>query len=461
MSTPITDPAAAFERVYCVNLDRCEDRWQRFAAAVPADWPWPVPIRFAGVDGQRVQPPPAWQAGRGAWGIYRSFLTIIERCLSDGVDSVLLLEDDALFRPDFVREATAWLRHVPEDWQMLYLGGQHLASPRKLTDQLWVAQNVNRCHAWAIRGSMLTEVYHHLMQIPFAACRSGKPAHIDHQLGRLHARHYAAHDTAVLCPPRWLVGQAAGRSTIANRDVTDRYWKDAAQITKAAEAAAAAKVQGVTARPLIVVLGPFRGGTSCTAGLLHQLGVSMGAGWSTIRGNPKGTFEARQLAKFCRAAYQEPQLVERMSRSRRVAGLRTWLADRVDAVPEPAPIGAKHPSLCLMVPEILEVAPAAKFVAVQRPVPECVASLGKLRNWGWPAADIAPTLRRLVETRDRDLSALPADRVLRIDYHAIVSDPAAAVRTLAAFAGVDPSAETLAAAAAWVDPALHTTHVLR
>jgi GR25 family glycosyltransferase involved in LPS biosynthesis len=454
--TMITDPAAAFERVYCVNLDRCSERWKRFAEALPSDWPWPVPVRFAGVDGQRVQPPPAWQAGRGAWGVYRSFLAILERCLSDAVDSVLLLEDDALFRPDFVAEATAWLRHVPENWQMLYLGGQHLASPRKLTDQLWVAQNVNRCHAWAVRGSMLAEVYHHLLPIPFAATRSGKAAHIDHQLGRLHAKHYAAHDTAVLCPPRWLVGQAAGRSTIANRDVEDRFWRDAAQVSKAPIATAGEAPARLADRPVIVVLGPFRGGTSCTAGLLHQLGVNMGASWSTIRGNPKGTFEARQLAQFCRQAYQEPQLTERMSRSRRVAGLRKWLEDRVQAVPAPAPIGAKHPSLCLMVPEILEVAPAAKFVAVQRPIPECVASLAKLKNWGWPAADIYPTLRRMVETRDRDLAALSADRVLRIDYAAIVADPAAAVRTLAAFAGVDPDPDTLATSAAWVDPMLKT-----
>jgi hypothetical protein len=455
------DPTTAIDRVCVVNLDRCPDKWQRFAAGLPADWPFPVPARFAGIDGQQVKPPAAWHAGRGAWGIYRSFVAILERCLSDGVRGVLLLEDDALFRADFSARVVEWLRHVPEDWGLLYLGGQHLARPRKLTDQLYEPQNVNRCHAWAVSSAALEEVYQHLIDLPWDKTRSGKPMHVDHRLGQLHARHYAAGDRRVLCPPQWLVGQAAGRSTIAGKDVPDRFWTNAAAYRAKSDRSDRSVRSDRSAaasdpRPVIVVLGPFRGGTSCTAGLLHQLGVSMGASWSTIPGNPKGTFEARRLAQFCRRVYKEPWLVAQTTRAQRVAGLQAWLADRQHAVPAPAPIGAKHPSLCLMVPEILEAWPGARFVAIDRPLAECVASLAKLKNWGWPAESIEPTLRRLVETRDRDLAALPAERVLRIAYRDIVADPTAAAQTLAAFAGVAPAPNVLAAAAAWVDPALWT-----
>jgi hypothetical protein len=93
---------------------------------------------------------------------------------------------------------------------------------------------------------------------------------------------------------------------------------------------------------------------------------------------------------------------------------------------------------------------------VDRPLDQCVRSLAKLKNWGWPAEPIEPTLRRLVETRDRDLGTLPPERVLRIDYRDIVRDPAAAAQRLAVFAGVTPAPEVLAAAVAWVDPQLWT-----
>jgi len=448
----ISDPTAAFERAYVINLDRRADRWRRFCEQLPADWPFVAPFRWAAVDGRLAQPPAWWQAGRGAWGVYRGFVTILERCLSDGVESVLLMEDDAVCCDDFANQVTQWLRAVPESWQMLYLGGQHLDRPRKLSEQLWEAQNVNRCHAWAVRGEMIAETYAHLTNTPWPACRSGKPAHVDHHLGRLHKRHYEAGDRAVLCPPQWFVGQAAdARSDVCAKEVPLRFW-GAVKPNKPP----AAPESSVT-RAVIAVLGPFRGGTSCTAGVLHRLGVSMGNAWATIRGAPRGTYEAQQLAAQCRKLHQEPHMTPLTDRAGRVTALRKWAIGRERTIAEPAPIGAKHPSFCLMVPELLEAWPKVRFVVVERPLEESVASLRRL-GWGWPPAIVEPTLRRMVETRDRDLQAVDPSRVLRIRYDELLADPAAVCQRLAEFAGVDPSADQLAAAVEFVDPKLRTFH---
>lgn len=455
MSGKIIAPESTFARVYVVNLDRCPEKWRRFCDGLPADWPFPAPIRFLAVDGQSVPPAAWWGAGRGAWGIYRSFLSILERCLSEGVDSVLLLEDDALFRPTFTRDALAWLRHVPDDWGCLYLGGQHLLPPRKLDQHLFECQNVNRCHAWAVKADTMREVYQHLSQTDWPKTANGKPSHVDHQLGRFHMAHWTAGDRKVLCPPHWLVGQAAGRSNIAGKEIpSDRFWKDAARF-RATKEKPAKLVSGVD-RPVIVVLGCFRGGTSCTAGLLHQLGVSMGKSWASIKGNPRGTYEARRLAQFCRRAYKEPHMTALTDHAARVAGLRRWAAHRCQDIAAPAPIGAKHPALCLMVSEILEAWPAARFVAVDRPISESVASLRKLKHWGWPETIIEPVLRRMLATRDAALAAVAPERICRLDYAAIVGDPSAAAQRLAEFAGIDPSPAVMAAAAASVDPQLWT-----
>lgn len=445
---------SAFARVYAVNLDRCPNNWGRFAARLPADWPFCAPIRVPAIDGQRVPFPAWWRAGRGAWGVYRSFLRVIEQCLNDGVRSVLLLEDDALFCDRFTERVTAWLQHVPADWQYLYLGGQHLEPPRKLSDQLYECANVNRCHAWALQGQALVDVYRHLTTHDWPDTRDGKPAHIDHQLGRLHARWYQAGARRVLCPPEWLVGQAAGRSDISAQELGDRWWRNASSF--AGRRRRGKPCCDEVDRPVIVVLGQFRGGTSCTAGVLHHLGVSMGATWSTIKGNERGTYEAARLADFCRRAYQEPRMVCRLDRDARVQGLRDWALSRLRSIAPPAPIGAKHPSLCLMIPEILEAWPQARFVAVERCIDASVRSMLRVGNWGWPRQQIEPTLRLLVETRDQTLAAIDPGRVLRIAYHDLIDAPAAAVQRLTDFAGVVPTAEQLAAAVAFVDPHLRT-----
>ena len=65
-----------------------------------ARWPFRQPVRFRAVDGNSVPPPSWWPAGPGAWGCLRSHLRIFEDALMDGVDRLLVLEDDVCFVPD-------------------------------------------------------------------------------------------------------------------------------------------------------------------------------------------------------------------------------------------------------------------------------------------------------------------------------------------------------------------------
>ena len=220
MTGTITNAATAFERVYCVNLDSRPDRWRRFAEGLPADWPFAPPVRVRAIWGKSVKHPDYWHSGNGAWGCYRSHLRIIEECLNEGVQSVLLLEDDALFPPDFAPRVSAWLRHVPANWQMLYLGGQHLFAkkhpPRQVAPELWQPYNVNRTHAFALQGDMLQIVYHHLLRTDWHRAN-----HIDHHLGRLHQQR----KHRIYCPPEWLVGQAEGKSNISGKTPPERFWR--------------------------------------------------------------------------------------------------------------------------------------------------------------------------------------------------------------------------------------------
>lgn len=426
-----------FSRVVCINLDRRPDRWKTFCDGLPDDWPFSRPERIAAVDGQQTKPPPWWTAGRGAWGCYLSHLGVIEDCLRTGTESVLLLEDDAVFCQGFSRLAADWIASLPTDWQCVYLGGQHLhhvRPPRQIAPGVYVPHNVNRTHAWGLRGDGLRIVRDWLTATDWQ-----KGHHLDHRLGQLHQ----SGRLRVFCPGKWLVFQRAGQSNISGRAVPEKHWRGSADI-------APRQLQ----RPLVAVVGPFRSGTSCVAGVLHRLGVSMGRRWPSIRGNPRGTYEAVVLSRICRQSYREPWMGRRPAADRATDRLRQWLARR-----EPSPsgiLGAKHPTLCLLLPELLAAWPDVRVLAVDRPAEEAAAS-GRDRNWpGWHQTDrIVSMLRDMARSRDAAIANAVAS-CLRMAYYDVLADPAEAVQRIVDWASLAPAPEQIDAAVAFVEPSLRT-----
>jgi len=191
---------------------------RKFAEGLPFPWPFAYPQRFNAIAGDRCKPP-AWFVAAGAWGCYRSHLRILENCLNESVKSVLIFEDDCVFIDQFVEKFERFANDLPDQWSMIYLGGQHLEPPRMITPNVYEAKNINRTHCYGIRGDMIQTVYSHL-------CRNDwRPNdHIDGHLGRLQTDQ----NKAIYCPDRWLVGQRKGDSDIGPRgEFPERFWRSA------------------------------------------------------------------------------------------------------------------------------------------------------------------------------------------------------------------------------------------
>lgn len=205
------------DAVYVISLARRPDRLEAFWCRLPSDWPLPSPTVFEAVDGHLEERPRWWHGTPGSWGCYRSHRQVLADAAGAGLERILILEDDATFAPDCTARASSL--EVPADCQMLYLGGQHLATPQPGPPGLVVGRNVNRTHAYAVFGrTALETILEHLRPDP-ALWRSRH--HIDHHYGILHRN---GRIRAYACQP-WLCGQAGGQSDVGKSAATERWWR--------------------------------------------------------------------------------------------------------------------------------------------------------------------------------------------------------------------------------------------
>lgn len=206
-----------FEHTRVVTLRRRTDRLEAFKARWGGDEVG-IPVPFDGTDGSVARPPTWWRQGRGAWGCYQSHLRIIDQALREGWDRVLIVEDDMIWHHDAVERINETLEAAGDDWDMLYLGGQHLKDPIPHKSGHWQCRNINRTHAYVVNGRALGRLYTHLADV--RGFIAHPQHHVDHHMGELHQQS----DFTVLAPIYWIAGQAPGTSDIGRTMTRPMFW---------------------------------------------------------------------------------------------------------------------------------------------------------------------------------------------------------------------------------------------
>jgi hypothetical protein len=198
-----------FDRVIVINLARRPDRLAHFRSRL-VDWPFKQPLRFDAVDGTGVVPPVTWDKGRGAWGCLLSHRQVLQDAIGDGVRSLLVLEDDAYPAESFSRRAADFVSNLPEDWDGLMFGAQHLTPPRVVSPGMVRCNLANRAHAYAVRGQFMVT----LSQF----WQNNTIDHCDIVLASLMPRF------KVYSPDPLLIGQDTGVSDISGQREQLRFW---------------------------------------------------------------------------------------------------------------------------------------------------------------------------------------------------------------------------------------------
>jgi glycosyl transferase family 25 len=107
-----------FDKIFCINLDRRPDRWD-ICLAEFAKHNWTKFERFTAIDDPE-------NGNRGCTASHKILMDLI---VENGWKKTLVLEDDfKIVAPNFHKQFNSMIKLVPEDWEMLYLGG-HYAEP--------------------------------------------------------------------------------------------------------------------------------------------------------------------------------------------------------------------------------------------------------------------------------------------------------------------------------------------
>jgi len=113
-----------FDKVYCVNLDRREDRFENFKKEVEK-YNLGEFERFSAYDGKTIDMS-KYNTGLnpGELGLVLSNMEIIKNAKLNNLKNILIVEDDCKFT-DEVLNIETYFNLLPKNWDMLYMGGNH------------------------------------------------------------------------------------------------------------------------------------------------------------------------------------------------------------------------------------------------------------------------------------------------------------------------------------------------
>jgi GR25 family glycosyltransferase involved in LPS biosynthesis len=111
-----------FDKIYCINLDRREDRWEESVKEFEKWGLLDQVERYSAIDGTTLEN--SYNINNGELGILNTHLNIIEESLLKKYGNILIIEDDIEFT-DNIKLLDEYMSLIPNDWDMIYFGGNH------------------------------------------------------------------------------------------------------------------------------------------------------------------------------------------------------------------------------------------------------------------------------------------------------------------------------------------------
>lgn len=146
-----------FDKVYCVNLNRRPDRWEKVTEEFKK-LGFDEVERYEGIDGKEFD----WSTVKynptllvGELGLIETHINLIKEAVEKKYKSVLIMEDDVYFTPE-IQKLDEYMEALPKDWDMLYIGGNHSYGqpPLKVNDKVLKLNKTYTTHCIVIRDTI-------------------------------------------------------------------------------------------------------------------------------------------------------------------------------------------------------------------------------------------------------------------------------------------------------------------
>lgn len=197
-----------FDNVYVINLAARKDRLEQITQELKS-----VEIKheiFTAVNGvpSGVKLPDYIVKTPGVAGCMFSHIRIIEDAKKRNFNKILILEDDAEFAKNFIKLFNNFYNNLPQDWQMVYLGGSsHPILSEKINENVIKTKGAYTTHAYGIKSDVFDTVINNI------DIKSG--VQYAHPIDAFYAINVHSIFTTYLSKPN-LVYQRAGYSDIRN-----------------------------------------------------------------------------------------------------------------------------------------------------------------------------------------------------------------------------------------------------
>ncbi len=148
-----------FDKAYCINLNKRIDRWNK--AQQEFNKYNLVVERFPAIEGniQNLET----EILPGNIGCVNSHLNIIKNARKNNYKSVAVFEDDVEFKEDVLEKFEEYYKQLPENWDMIYFGGNHNDREGentliKISDNIYKVTKTYTTHAYIIKNTVYDEV---------------------------------------------------------------------------------------------------------------------------------------------------------------------------------------------------------------------------------------------------------------------------------------------------------------
>ena len=154
-----------FDEIYCLNLDEAIERWNNC-------------VEQFNKYNLKVQRFPAIkpESGnnfllRGEVGAARSMVKMIEEAKKLNFEKILVLEDDFVFVDNFNEVFSNMISQVPDDWDFIYFGGNHVGGYDKISENVAKMKYTYCTHTVGIKNTMFDRIINNLTKEDKAADR--------------------------------------------------------------------------------------------------------------------------------------------------------------------------------------------------------------------------------------------------------------------------------------------------